>query len=135
MLLRSPQGIDDFYSLALLTLIALLVFGFLPAYWVISRRHQLARAWFADEASTSGVFIEPQALLTVGLVLLGVGTILAGLAGVPVAAIQLYMAGSAAKIPSELWSGGIGSSLRAGVQLVLGVVLLRQARAISARFT
>ena len=118
-------------ALAIMLLLVVL-FALLPGLWIISRRDRLAKAWFVDDRD-SQVSVEPQTLLAVGLVLIGVSTVIAGLVSGVFAMSQfgITMAGSMAGSTTI----AVSRSVQAGVQLVLGVALIRGSKPLSARFS
>ena len=120
-----PTG-SDIAEALIITLGVFVLFALLPGLWIISRRDRLAHSWFADHPD-SQTSIEPQTLLAVGLVLIGVTTLIAGLTLVPRALMQI----------SGLLGGGkaaVGTSVEAGVHLALGIVLIRASKPLSAKF-
>ena len=114
-------------GLAIMLLLVVLL-ALLPALWIISRRDRLAKAWFVDDRD-SQVSVEPRPLLAVGLVLMGVSTLIAGLVTGAVAVSQfgISMAGSTT-MP-------VSTFVQAGVHLVLGVALIRGSKPLSARLS
>ena len=116
-------------ALAIMLLLFVL-FALLPGLWIISRRDRLAKAWFLDDRD-SRISVEPQTLLAVGLVLMGVSTLIAGLVRGAVAvstmAVSTTIAGTA--------TIAVGSFVAAVVQIVLGVALIRGSKPLSARFS
>ena len=115
-------------ALAIMLLLFVL-FALLPGLWIISRRDRLAKAWFLDDRD-SRISVEPQTLLAVGLVLMGVSTLIAGLVravAVSTMAVSTTIAGTA--------TIAVGSFVAAVVQIVLGVALIRGSKPLSARFS
>ena len=115
-------------ALAIMLLLFVL-FALLPGLWIISRRDRLAKAWFLDDRD-SRISVEPQTLLAVGLVLMGVSTLIAGLVrfvAVSTMAVSTTIAGTAPI--------AVGSFVAAVVQIVLGVALIRGSKPLSARFS
>ena len=112
-------------ALAIILLLVVL-FALLPGLWIISRRDRLAKAWFVDDRD-SQVSVEPQPLLAVGLVLIGVSTLIAGLVPGAVAVSQIPITGST--------TIAVSTFVQAGVHLVLGVALIRGSKPLSARFS
>jgi len=112
-------------ALAIILLLVVL-FALLPGLWIISRRDRLAKAWFVDDRD-SQVSVEPQPLLAVGLVLIGVSTLIAGLVTGAVAVSQIPITGST--------TIAVSTFVQAGVHLVLGVALIRGSKPLSARFS
>ncbi len=123
--LRIGNAGEAVTDLAIILLLVVL-FALLPGLWIISRRDRLAKAWFVDDRD-SQVSVEPQTLLAVGLVLIGVSTLIVGLVGGAVAVSQIPIAGST--------TIAVGAFVQAGVQLVLGVALIRGSKPLSARFS
>ena len=115
-------------ALAIILLLVVL-FALLPGLWIISRRDRLAKAWFVDDGD-SQVSVEPQTLLAVGLVLIGVSTLIAGLVTGAVAVIAV------SQIPrTGSTTIAVSTFVQAGVHLVLGVALIRGSKPLSARFS
>ena len=115
-------------ALAIILLLVVL-FALLPGLWIISRRDRLAKAWFVDDRD-SQVSVEPQPLLAVGLVLIGVSTLIAGLVTGAVAVIAV------SQIPrTGSTTIAVSTFVQAGVHLVLGVALIRGSKPLSARFS
>ena len=115
-------------ALAIMLLLFVL-FALLPGLWIISRRDRLAKAWFLDDRD-SRISVEPQTLLAVGLVLMGVSTLIVGLlraVAVSTMAVSTTIAGTA--------TIAVGSFVAAVVQIVLGVALIRGSKPLSARFS
>ncbi len=112
-------------ALAIILLLVVL-FALLPGLWIISRRDRLAKAWFVDDRD-SQVSVEPQPLLAVGLVLIGVSTLIAGLVTGAVAVSQIPITGST--------TIAVSTFVQAGVHLVLGVALIRGSKPLSARLS
>ena len=109
----------------MLNLVLIVIFAVLPAAWIILRRDRLANAWFVEDRH-SQTSVEPQTLLAVGLVLIGVSTLIAGLVRLPLAAGQYFAQGAMA---------AAGTSLQAGVQLALGVGLIRGSKSLAAKLS
>ncbi len=110
-------------------LLLFVLFALLPGLWIISRRDRLAKAWFLDDRD-SRISVEPQTLLAVGLVLMGVSTLIAGLVrfvAVSTMAVSTTIAGTAPI--------AVGSFVAAVVQIVLGAALIRGSKPLSARFS
>ena len=115
-------------ALAIMLLLFVL-FALLPGLWIISRRDRLAKAWFLDDRD-SRISVEPQTLLAVGLVLMGVSTLIAGLVTGAVAVIAV------SQIPrTGSTTIAVSTFVQAGVHLVLGVALIRGSKPLSARFS
>ena len=107
-------------------LLLFVLLALLPGLWIISRRDRLAKAWFADDRD-SQVSVEPQTLLAVGLVLIGVSTLVAGMVEGAVAVSQYWALDS--------WTPPVITSVGGGVRLVLGVALIRGSKPLSARLS
>ncbi len=126
------RGAGEAVTLLAINLLLIVLFGLLPGLWIISRRDRLAKAWFVDDRD-SQISVEPQTLLAVGLVLIGVSTLIAGLVRGAVAVSQI-------PITSQIQITGsttiaVGAFVQAGVQLVLGAALIRGSKPLSARFS
>ena len=111
-------------------LLSVVLFALLPALLIISQRDRLAKALFLDDLD-SQISVEPQTLLAVGLVLMGVSTLIAGLVrgfvAVSTMAVSTTIAGTAPI--------AVGSFVAAVVQIVLGAALIRGSKPLSARFS
>ena len=118
-------------SLAFMLLLFILL-ALLPGLWIISRRDRLAKAWFVDDGD-SQVSVEPQTLLAVGLVLIGVSTLIAGLVTGAVAVSQFGISMAGRMAGSRTMP--VSTFVQAGVHLVLGVALIRGSKPLSARFS
>ena len=109
-------------------LLSVVLFALLPALLIISQRDRLAKALFLDDRD-SQISVEPQTLLAVGLVLMGVSTLIAGLVravAVSTMAVSTTIAGTA--------TIAAGSFVAAVVQIVLGVAPIRGSNPPPSRF-
>ena len=121
----SGVSAGEIAAFLMLMLVLIVIFAVLPAGWIILRRDRLANAWFVEDRH-SQTFVEPQTLLAVGLVLIGVSTLITGLVRLPLAASQYFVQGAMA---------AAGISLQAGVQLALGVGLIRGSKSLAAKLS
>ena len=121
----SGVSAGEFAAFLMLNLVLIVIFAVLPAAWIILRRDRLANAWFVEDRH-SQTSVEPQTLLAVGLVLIGVSTLIAGLVRLPLAAGQYFAQGAMA---------AAGTSLQAGVHLALGVGLIRGSKSLAAKLS
>lgn len=121
----SGVSAGEIAAFLMLMLVITVIFAVLPAAWIILRRDRLANAWFVEDRH-SQTLVEPQTLLAVGLVLIGVSTLITGLVRLPLAASQYFVQGAMA---------AAGISLQAGVQLALGVGLIRGSKSLAAKLS
>ena len=112
-------------------LLPVVLFALLPALLIISQRDRLAKALFLDDRD-SQISVEPQTLLAVGLVLMGVSTLIAGLARGVVAVSTMAVVSTTIAGTAPI---AVGSFVAAVVQIVIGAALIRGSKPLSARLS
>ena len=108
----------------MITLGVFVLFALLPGAFIISRREWLTDVLF-DGDWDSHLSIEPKALLAVGLVLIGISTLIPGLIRAPLLVIRVIGVGGL--------EATVGLSVEVGVRIALGVVLIGVSKPLAAK--
>ncbi len=113
----------DIAYVGFISLVAVGVFGIAPAAVILRYRESLARRWFRVTEESVVVSIGPVELLTVGILLAGLTTLLYGISSLPtVAMLRMNEVGSASELAS-LW----GPTFR----IASGVFLIARGRRVA----
>ncbi len=119
--------------MSVLPLLAAVLFGM----YLIYNRHHLAARWFADEA---GPVVVPSSLMRIGVLLFGLGLVIASLIGTvgtlvtvaQVVATEAQFAAESGGVPlSDSWMYLMRLAGPA-VELAVGLILIRRSRRIAA---